>query len=567
MPVRDNYRRRRAPQENGGRLVDPEWSQLPGIVASNRASLSLAEVQIGGRPLTELAIEARRELVQRATAYTRSYANHPVTIEPVSEKTQVSKGILPPIVLAGHQPELFHPGVWYKNFALSRLAKQTDSIAVNLIIDSDLCRQASLGVPTGSVDRPRIEQVAFDVAADSAVPYEERQILDRELFASFGSRVAKTIAPLVPEPMIKSLWPTIVHRSQQESNLGRCLAQGRHVCETRLLEQAALPPTLELPQSEVCGLSAFRVFVVHMLAHAAEFAVAHNQALADYRAAHSLRNRAHPVPDLLCDGDWIETPFWIWSAADPIRRPLFVRTTDTATLIGDRHNREVSLPGDLATNLAPNMDQTIDQAIEQLSALETNQIKIRSRALCTTLFARMFLGDLFVHGIGGAKYDEATDEIIRRFFHIDLPAYATVSATLRLPIQHSQTASDALSTIDQRLRDMTYHPEHFLKHFLDPRLESDELSNAHKLAQKKKQWISTAKTPANAKTRHDAITSLNQQLGNLLTDQRLRLEQQREQVQHQMRANTILESREYPFCLFPEDTLRPLLLDRDASRT
>ena len=31
------------------------------------------------------------------------------------------------------------------------------------------------------------------------------------------------------------------------------------------------------------------------------------------------------------------------------------------------------------------------------------------------------LSDLFIHGIGGAKYDELTDEIIRRFFGIEPP--------------------------------------------------------------------------------------------------------------------------------------------------
>src|SRR5262249_56991840 len=59
--------------------------------------------------------------------------------------------------------------------------------------------------------------------------------------------------------------------------------------------------------------------------------------------------------------------------------------------------------------------------------------KVRSRALTNTLFARLFLADLFIHGIGGAKYDELTDEIIRRFYGFAPPAYMVLSATLRLP--------------------------------------------------------------------------------------------------------------------------------------
>ena len=48
--------------------------------------------------------------------------------------------------------------------------------------------------------------------------------------------------------------------------------------------------------------------------------------------------------------------------------------------------------------------------------------KIRSRALTNTLYARLFLGDLFIHGIGGGKYDEVTDAIIRRYYRSSRPA-------------------------------------------------------------------------------------------------------------------------------------------------
>ena len=42
-----------------------------------------------------------------------------------------------PLFLAGHQPELFHPGVWLKNFVLARLAKSHGGIGLNLIVDND----------------------------------------------------------------------------------------------------------------------------------------------------------------------------------------------------------------------------------------------------------------------------------------------------------------------------------------------------------------------------------------------------------------------------------------------
>ena len=62
-------------------------------------------------------------------------------------------------------------------------------------------------------------------------------------------------------------------------------------------------------------------------------------------------------------------------------------------------------------------------------------VRIRSRALTTTLYARLFLADLFIHGIGGGKYDQLTNEIAQKFYGAELPDYLVLSATLLLPFE------------------------------------------------------------------------------------------------------------------------------------
>ena len=54
--------------------------------------------------------------------------------------------------------------------------------------------------------------------------------------------------------------------------------------------------------------------------------------------------------------------------------------------------------------------------IDAWRSLEAHGFKIRTRALTTTMFARLFLADLFIHGIGGGIYDELTDRIIERYY-------------------------------------------------------------------------------------------------------------------------------------------------------
>ena len=61
--------------------------------------------------------------------------------------------------------------------------------------------------------------------------------------------------------------------------------------------------------------------------------------------------------------------------------------------------------------------------MEQLGEAHTEGVRLRPRALITTMFARLVLSDIFIHGIGGAKYDQVTDAIVRRFFAVEPPEY------------------------------------------------------------------------------------------------------------------------------------------------
>ena len=78
------------------------------------------------------------------------------------------------------------------------------------------------------------------------------------------------------------------------------------------------------------------------------------------------------------------------------------------------------------------------------------------------MFSRFLLGDLFIHGIGGAKYDELGDEIARRFFGIEPPGFLTLSLTLWLGCRPSHRPRPNWLLSDRRLRDLTYNPDRYL---------------------------------------------------------------------------------------------------------
>jgi hypothetical protein len=173
------------------------------------------------------------------------------------------------------------------------------------------------------------------------------------------------------------------------------------------------------------------------------------------------------------------------------------------------------------------------------------------------------LGDLFLHGIGGAKYDQVTNQIVRRFFEFTPPEFATVSATLRLPITRPPIERDNDLAWQQRLRELRYHPERFIANsgMHENPTAGDGLSAAKEIIVAKRRWINTPKTAENACERHLAISTANELLQPYVERERRAMEEQGKAILRRQRARAILDSREYSFCLFPRSHFDRLLLD------
>ena len=371
MSTRQECYRLQTPREDRAALVEPPPGQVSKLVDANRRIQQQFHCDLHGRSLAELSQLARKQLLAAARQWTATYRDVPA--EPPAPDSL--------IYLAGHQPQMFHPGVWFKNFTLGELARRHRATAVNLIVDNDMLSSPSLRVPGGTPTEPLAEQILFD-KPNHQVPYEERRIEDPELFASFGRRVVDRIAPLVGEPLIETYWPMVCARAEHTQNLGACLAQARHQ-----LEGAWGLDTLEVPQSDVCRGEAFQWFVAHLLARLPEFRTIHNEALREYRRIHHVRSTSHPVPELAEASGWIEAPLWVWTASEPRRRRLFAKATGDEIALSDRQSWETRLP--------LHADGDAGQAVDRLLELQRNGVRIRSRALVTTLWARLALGDLF----------------------------------------------------------------------------------------------------------------------------------------------------------------------------
>jgi hypothetical protein len=184
--------------------------------------------------------------------------------------------------------------------------------------------------------------------------------------------------------------------------------------------------------------------------------------------------------------------------------------------------------------------------------LEGKGFKVRCRALTTTMYARLFLADLFIHGIGGGQYDEVTDAIIRDFFGIEPPHYLIISATLLLPFpSHSGQPNDR-GRLQARLRELTCNPQRHL----DGASLQDPATAV--LVRRKESLVK--QEPADSRGRRQRFLELQRVTAALR--QRLvppleEIRRQLEEYNRNLGANEVLHRRDFGFCLYPEKILRP----------
>ena len=513
------YRRLRAPGEDQQTLIDPPIDQASRLVHDNREASVRQSLSIQGKSMSDLQEQGRTELLQRAKDYTSAYRNVDLKTDPDAA-----------IIMSGHQPTLFHPGVWFKNFVLSRLGQQQSAIPVNLVVDNDLAGVASIRVPQVGAGIVSVHDVPLDQPGNN-IPFECRSIVDLPFFQSFEQRATGAISSVVDFPLVQRLWPLVGRRlADGEHNLGLAIAQGRHMME----EQAGLN-TLELPISRVAETRTFAELVLEIFQRIEEFHDAYNGCLFQYRAVHRIRSTAHPVPPLQKTEDWLETPFWIWEADHPVRRPLYLRKRGDTFQLTDQAKWQTNLDA--------------RHFIDQFCQLGQQGIALRPRALITTLFSRLILSDVFLHGIGGSKYDQLTDAIVSRFFLYQMPSYMTLTATATLPCLENKVVPADLRRLNVLARELRFHPEEHVDQ-TEPTVQE--------LVQRKQHWLNPSIPRGQRGERHRQIEYCNQQLRQYARPSEPEITAERQQLTAQVERNQILRSREYSFCLFPESLLDDL---------
>lgn len=495
------------PTRHGEVLCTPEFGRWLELAEATARRLDAASVF--GQPLSALRAQARSELVGRAQALLSRWGFAP---------PEACHG---PWVATGHQPALYHPGVWIKTWAVDICAGQ-GATGLHVVVDSDECQCWGARVPRRDGTLQGVQRTL--VECGDGVPFEAAPVPEEARWRAFCAQLRDDLGTLgLPELLER------VFRAEQAGL--ESLSRARHLGEfgaglRRRLETKYRPVRYwEVTVPELSETRAFGQFAGWIAQDAERFRACHNAALDEYRRQQGLRSAAQPFPNLRREGDWVELPFWL--VREGRRQPVFVRPGARPVVFCE--GRPV---GELT-----------DRGLEGL----------RPRALTLTLFLRLLVADLFVHGVGGARYDRVTDRVLEGFFGVPPPPFAVLTATFHLPLARHADPREAYGAAQRLWLDLLHNPD---RHLADP-------AQARPLVEEKWRCIralEAADLPRSARRElARRIRAINEALRVHVQDRIAEVEAELEALRREVQEHEVAADRGYPFFLFdPEEICAPL---------
>jgi hypothetical protein len=507
--------RTKTPAGHGELLTEPAYGAWADVMHANEALVATWDFEVCGTPAADLRAMARMEAIARAREFS---ARMGVPVGAVADEPDR-------IVMTGHQPQLYHPGIWIKDFLLQRLADETGAAAIDLVVDSD-------GFDSVEVHSPCLRPHVMVCRAYLAVGREDGcfmcagapSIDDIDGFCAAGGEHLGTLSAPALGHHFSRFCECLRDAAKDAGNLAETVTFAR-----RRFEVSAGTDYLELPVSSMAGSRAFASFVGHIALDAPAFVSAYNAALDDFRDRTGVRSAAQPFPDLRQEGDLFELPFWHLGSS---RRTVWARPGASTALVVD---------GDVVCEFAGCDDAP--------GAIMDSGLAPAPKALSLTLYSRLFVADFFIHGVGGGGYDQVTDDVIRRYFGVEAPRFGVASLTMYLPLGARVVGDEEVDAVAQALNRLKHNPDQMLGE-----VEFDtpgERTAAVALATEKGRLVAEIAAPgADKKTLGRRIREVNEELAAMLAHYERQLAEELEELGRMREAAEILTDRTYPFCFW-----------------
>lgn len=321
-----------------------------------------------------------------------------------------------PVVMTGHQAEWWHAGILTKALAADAVAQKCDGSTACIIVDQDDHDPGTLRVPvvrSGAGSEDQVGEVSWRLRASSSgaasLPTGRMamfdDILSPVLESSGGSRTVPA-AESVEEGVSRLV--AALARARETAERGECADTPNLASQIGFsLVELATPYLRSAPSrilaTRLSRLEAFGALVRRMIDDPRACIWAYNDAVARHPHAGVARLTAPQGPASPSDWDRAELPLWaLETAIGSARRRVDVR--EARRLLMERPE-----------TLVP-------------------------RALLMTGFLRLHVCDLFIHGLGGERYDPITEEWLGAWLGEELAPTTTATATLLLEMSRAPKA-------------------------------------------------------------------------------------------------------------------------------
>lgn len=505
------------PTGHGEVVTLPEYAEWADLMGANRHATADWSFDVAGRPVGEVRGLVRRECLELGRTFS---ARMGVAVAEPGEPEDA-------IVMTGHQPELYHPGVWVKDFLMQRLSRQTGASAVDIVVDSDSFD--TLGITSPCVE-PEVRRCSLHLAIGepdrcfACTPGPAADEVDR-----FGQSASEMLSTL-PAPAVARHFEAFITELRAATQDAETLAETITFARRRY-EASAGTDYLELPVTHMTRTEGWAWFVADIALNAGRFAETYNSELAEYRRITRTRSSAQPFPDLSCDDELIELP--LWALEDRKRSTVFARNIEAGV--------ELIAAGRVVA--------TVTEGDEAVSGVLSSAALIAPKALVLTLFARVFACDLFIHGVGGGRYDRVTDGVCRRYYGVEPPHYAVASMTMYLPLAGPAVNDDEIAEAKDRINRLQHNPDALLGEidFED----TAERDRAIFLAAEKRRLVGEISAPdADKKSIGLRIRAVNSELSEILRPLEAVYSAELTRLERQQAAAEVLTDRTYPFCFW-----------------
>src|SRR3989338_6227618 len=221
------------PKNNREVFLEPAIEHIPELALENRRKISGYKFEINGVPFQILRDKTRMEILRKAVYYTnriksllrkdpsgpylydRNNMKKDTPLQVAQDKLCVNELTLDyetikkiPIIQTGHEPILYHPGIWIKNHLAHYLVKKLGGISVNMIVDNDACNMGLMYVPILSKISASVGKVAF-VKNKDHVACEEIVFDDFEPILQFKEEVIDLLSKNILREDVKTIVETV----------------------------------------------------------------------------------------------------------------------------------------------------------------------------------------------------------------------------------------------------------------------------------------------------------------------------------------------------------------------